>query len=223
MSQKNPTTSQTTPTWHSSARRRAPFYVLAAILLAAIAGLLTYNYLQDVRATAVPTGGALVASQDIRPGTRLSEDMLEVRDVPEAVLPSGYLTSVSQAVDRVALVPIAAGEVILEGKVSGGPGEGLSSRLPDGRWAMTLPAGWLVSPIPELSVGDRIELLAYQAGSPIEDAAVIVSGIEILQIPGEGENPDRLTLAVTMEEAKAVLYARSNGFALMALLRPQGG
>jgi Flp pilus assembly protein CpaB len=223
MAKTHSTPSQTTPTWHSSARRRAPFYVLAAILLAAIAGLLTYNYLQAVRATAVPTGAALVASQDIRPGTRLSEDMLEVRHVPEAVLPSGYLTSISQSAGRVALVPIAAGEVILDGKVSGGPGEGLSSRLPDGRWAMTLPAGWLVSPMPEIAVGDRIELLAYQAGSPIEDAAVIVSGIEILQVPGAGESPDRLTLAVTMEEAKAVLYARSNGFALMPLLRPQGG
>ncbi|GAH05980.1 unnamed protein product, partial [marine sediment metagenome] len=30
---------------------------------------------------------ALVASQDIRPGSVLSEDMLETRDVPQAVLP----------------------------------------------------------------------------------------------------------------------------------------
>jgi hypothetical protein len=88
---------------------------------------------------------------------------------------------------------------------------------------MTLPASWLVSPMPELVVGDRIEIMAYQAGSPLEDAAVIVSGIEILQVSGVGENPDSLTLAVTLEEATAMLYARSNGFALMPLLRPQGG
>ncbi len=223
MDRQDSTSARTTPAWPGGARRRAPFYLLAAILLAAVAGILTYNYLRDVRAAAVPTGQALVASQDISPGTVLSEESVELRDVPEAVLPAGYLTSSSQAIGRAALVPIAAGEVILVGKLSGGLGEGLSSRLPDGRWAMTLPESWLVNPLPDLVAGDRIEIMAYQAGSPIQDADVIVTGIEVLQFPGSGVGQGRLTLAVTLEEATAILYARSNGFALMILLRPYGG
>ncbi|GAH05982.1 unnamed protein product, partial [marine sediment metagenome] len=51
--------------------------MLTAILLAVVAGILTYNYLQDVRVAALVTGEALVASQDIRPGSVLSEDMLD--------------------------------------------------------------------------------------------------------------------------------------------------
>lgn len=214
---------QTTSSWPGGARRRVPFYLLAALLLAAVAGILTYNYLHDIRASAVPTGKALVASQDISPGTTLSEDLLELRDVPVAVLPAGYLSEVSQAVDRVALVPIAAGEVLLAGKLSGGEGEGLSARLPDGRWALTLPEGWLVNPLPDLVAGDRIEIMAYQAGSPIREADLIVSGIEVLQFPGAGAGQGRLTLAVTLDEATAILYARTNGFSLMILLRPYGG
>lgn len=223
MERKNRATAQTTPPWPGAARRRVPFYLLTAILLAAVAGILTYNYLQNVRAAAVATGKALVASQDISPGTVLNEELLELRDVPEAVLPSGYLSAVSQAVDRVALVPIAAGEVLLDGKLSGGAGEGLSARLPDGRWALTLPEGWLANPLPDLVAGDRIEIMAYQAGSPIDEAAVIVTGIEVLQFPIPGASQSRLTLAVTLEEATAILYARGNGFALMILLRPYGG
>jgi len=223
MERQNPTSPQTTPPWKSSARRRVPFYLLTAILLAVVAGILTYNYLQAVRVAAVASGEALVASQDIRPGSVLSEEMLETRDVPQAILPSGYLSTVSQAVGRVVLVPLAAGEVLLEGKLSGAPGGGLSAQLPDGRWALTLPEGWLVNPLPGLVAGDRIEIMAYQSGSPIEAAAVIVTGIDVLQFPGSGEHQGYLTLAVTLEEATAILYARSNGFALMILLRPQGG
>jgi pilus assembly protein CpaB len=217
------TSTQTTPPWPGEARRRAYFYLLAAFLLAIIAGFLTFNYLQDLRKAAVPSGQALVARRDIQPGTVISNDHVELREVPETVLPDGYLTVASQAVDRVALVPIIAGEVILAGKLSGGPTDGLSARLPDGRWALTLPKDWLVNPLPDLVSGDRIEIMAYQAGSPVEQVGIIVSGIEVLQFPGSGEGLEHLTLSVTIEEATAILYARGNGFILMILLRPYGG
>jgi Flp pilus assembly protein CpaB len=182
-----------------------------------------FNYLQDLRHAAVATGQALVARRDIQPGTIISNDHIELRDVPEVVLPDGYLTAVSQAVEHVALIPIVAGEVILVDKLSGGPSDGLSARLTDGRWALTLPEGWMINPLPDHVAGDRIEIMAYQAGNPLEDIGVIVSGIEVLQSPGSGDNQGRLTLAVTLEEATAILYARSNGFNLMILLRPFGG
>jgi len=223
MDRTNPTSAQTTPPWPGGGRRRVFFYLLAAILLAVVAGILTFNYLQDLRAAAVPTGQALVARRDIRPGTIIGSEDVELRAVPETILPQGYLTAASQAIERVALVPIAAGEVVLADKLSGGPGEGLSTRLPDGRWALTLPEGWLVNPLPDLVAGDRIEIMAYQAGSPLDDVGVIVSAIEVLQPPGSGDSQGRLTLAVTLEEATAILYARSNGFNLMILLRPYGG
>jgi Flp pilus assembly protein CpaB len=121
----------------------------------------------------------------------------------------------------VAIVPLAANEVLLTSKLSGGEA-GLASRLPDGRWAMILPSGWMATPLPSVAAGDRLDLLAYQAGSPISDAAVIVSAVEILEVLGEPAGSSGLTLAVTLEQASAVLYARSNGFAILPLLRPQG-
>lgn len=212
----------TTPDWESNARRRVPFYLVTALLLAILAAVLTYNYLEDVRAAAVPTGKAVVVLQDIRPGTTIEEAMVEVRDVPEAALPSQRLTSESEVVGRLARMPLAAGEVLLPGKVGGGPEFSLSSRLPDGRWAMVLPPGWMISPVPELSSGDRIELLTYQAGQPLEEASVVVSAVEVLQFSGAPDEPGELTLAVTLEEAISILYARVNGFTLLPLLRPRG-
>jgi Flp pilus assembly protein CpaB len=166
-------------------RRRLPFYILAAFILAVAAGSLTFVYLERLRASAVPTHAALVARVDIRPGTVLDETMVEVRQVPDTVLPAGALESPAQAAGRAAIAPLAAGEVILPIRLSGGEG-GLASRLPDGRWAMVLPSGWLAAPLPSLAAGDRIELMAYQAGQPADEAGVIVSAVEVLEVVAPG-------------------------------------
>jgi len=214
---------ETTPSWAAGVRRRIPFYLLAAFLLALLAAVITFIYLEQLRASMVPTAAALVARQAIRPGETITETMVEVRAVPEAVVPAERLTSPVQAVGRTALVPLAAGEVILPQRLSGTGEAGLSRRLPDGRWAMVLPGSWLASPIPELGAGDRIDLMAYQAGQPVDQAALIVSGIEVLTVNGPAADAGGLTLAVKLEEAAAVTYARANGFLLLPLLRPAGG
>jgi len=214
---------ETTPSWAAGVRRRLPFYLLAAFLLALLAAVVTFVYLEQLRSSMVPTAAALVARQAIRPGEIITEAMVEVRAVPEAVVPAERLTAAAQALGRTALVPLAAGEVILPQRLSGAGEAGLSRRLPDGRWAMVLPGSWLASPIPEIGVGDRVDLLAYQPGQPADQAAVIVSAIEVLGITGAAADAEALTLAVELEEAAAVTYARANGFLLLPLLRPAGG
>ncbi len=212
---------ETTPSWAAGVRRRLPFYLLAALLLAGLAGILTFLYLDSLRASTVPTRLALVARQEIRPGTLIDGSMIESRLVPEAILPANALSSPEQAVGRVAIVPLVANEVLLTSKLAGGEA-GLSSRLPDGRWAMVLPAGWLASPLPSLAAGDRLDLLAYQPGAPLSQAVVIVSAVEVLETPSEPA-AGGLALAVSLDQASAVIYARGNGFLILPLLRPQGG
>lgn len=217
-----PSAADTTPDWNASSRRRAPFYLAVAILLAILAGLAVYAYLDQIRQQSVPTGQALVVRQAVRPGDVLTLDMVEVRAVPLAILPDGSLTDESQIVGRTAIVPIAAGEILLLGKLSAEGGGGLSARLPDGRWAMVLPVGWLLSPVPEIAPGDRLDLLGYQKGGSQSSAGLVVSAVEVLVVHGEKTNPDHLTLAVTLDEAVAIVYARANGLSLLALLRPGG-
>jgi len=47
--------------------------------------------------------------------------------------------------------------------------------------------------------------------------------VEIMGFDGTSDHPDQLTLAVSIEEAVAILYARANGFSLLFLLQPEGG
>jgi pilus assembly protein CpaB len=213
---------ETSPNWTASARRRLVFYLIAAILLAALAGILTFVYLDRLRASSLPSNPAVVALVNIKPGTVIDDTMVELRPLPDAALPAGALTDVAQAIGRIAAVPIEAREVLLPSRFVGGGGEGLSGRLPDGRWAMIMPVGWLISGTPELIEGDRLEIMAYQAGQPIDQVGVIVTAVEILALSGPDGNPDRLTLAVDLDQARTILYARVNGFSLLGLLRPSG-
>lgn len=211
---------ETTPNWTAQARRRAPFYLAAAIILSLIAGLLAFWYLDQVRAEAVPTGGALVALADIRPGDLIRDEIIELRQVPLAVMPNDVLHDRQQALGRSALFPIAAQEIVLSRDLAGET-SGLSSRLPEGRWAMLLPQGWFLAPLPEALPGDRLDLLAYQAGQPADQARVLAEGVELL----DSVDPDtslQLLIAVSMEQARALQYARANGFSLLALLRSRG-
>jgi Flp pilus assembly protein CpaB len=200
-----------------------PFYIIIAVLLAVLAGALTFAFLEQLQAESVPTGQALVALQDIRPGTEITFDMVDVRRVPIAQLPRDAATETSQAVGRIVALPIVAGEVIIPERLAGTSAEGgLSAKLPDGRWALVLTRGWLISPIPEVKVGDRVDLVAYLTGDPQTDAGVIVSAVEIIDFSGSSGSPDQLTVAVTLDEAITILYAHVNKFNILPLLRPEG-
>lgn len=214
---------RTTPQWTNEDGGRGRLYLLIALLLALLAGVLTFLYLDGIRQRSVPTGKALVARRQLRPGELLTEDSIELREVPLAVLPKGALTEEQAALGRRVVSAIAEGETVLRQDIAGDGAAGLSGQLPDGRWGMILPAGWLVSPLARLQEGDHIDIMAYQQGHPAEEIGLIVESIEILDLPGGESGPSTVTLAVSLEEAASILYARSNGFQLLGLLRPHEG
>jgi hypothetical protein len=84
---------------------------------------------------------------------------------------------------------------------------------------MVFPVGWLASPLPEISAGERIDILAYPPGTPVDQAGLIVEGVELIGRDDTGEGLDRVTLAVSLEQATSILYAQVNGFRLLGLIR----
>jgi Flp pilus assembly protein CpaB len=221
MEQNNTTPPETTPNWAGGFRRRIPFYILAALVFGLVAALLAFLYLDRLQREALPTEQVVVLTADLEAGTELTSERVILRGVPGDVIPEGSLKDIGQAIGRVLARPMRANEILLRSDFVGEAGSGLSARLPDGRWAMVFPAGWLVSPLPPLIRGDRLDLMAYQAGQPVDEVGIIVSGVEVLEFEGTPTSPERLTLAVDLDQATAVLYARTNGFSLLALLRPE--
>lgn len=212
---------ETSPNWSEGLRRRIPYYLLGSILLAILAGVLTFVYLDQLRRNAMPSQSVVVAATELKPGIEITEGMVELRSAPDGVIPGNAVHQVGDALGRVLAGPIMANEILQSSDFIGESGAGLSARLPDGRWAVVLPATWLASPLPSLQNSDRIDLLAYLPGQPIAEAGVIVSAVEVLETRGTAASPDQLVLAVSLEDATAVLYSRANGFFLWALLRSQ--
>jgi Flp pilus assembly protein CpaB len=211
---------QTSPPWLGAARKRAPYYVLLALLLAGLAGILTYGYLKDLQHRMLPNATAVVASRGIRAGELLDPDALELRTVPVGVLPQGALTDIGEAQGMFTSFPLRPGEILLDRDVDrrqAGP----VARLKEDSWAVVLPVNWLMSPLPGLELGDRLDLVAYQSGEPIMKAGLIVEDVEIIGQAGGEVPPSQVVLSVNREEVIAIMYARANGFNLLALVRPR--
>ena len=223
MERSAPQATGTTPNWSGGFRRRIPFYILLAILLSLVSAVLTFLYLEDLRARSIPSIQVVVAVRDIRPGTIITADDVGLKQAPEGIVPSNHFPSVDRVVGRSSIATIHEKEVILSSDLVGLEQISLSDRLPDGRWAMILPAAWLVSPVPTVREGDRLDLMAYLAGQSREELGLAVSAVECIEFVPDSEQADYLTLAVTQEEAQAILFARANGYSLLVLLRPAGG
>ena len=217
---KTPTT---TPDWQAAVRRRTRFYVLVAVLLAVLFGFLVFQFFTDQQ-TYLPgeTTSALFAKRDIPGGTILTGDMLELKEVPILALPDTYLSFKEGAVGQLTLYPLVEGEVILPGKLAGVQGSPAAQRCPSGKWCISVPLAWFVAAPPDLAEGDRVEIASALAGKSLEEAGFIATQVQVIGLPGTGEDPAYL-LAVDDQEALNILYARVNEFQLLILLRPAGG
>lgn len=217
------TAPETTPSWSEVSRRRSSFYLIAAVLLALLAGYFSYNFLTTIEQESLPSSRALVARVDIQPGTVIDASMVELRLVPEAVIPSNALTGISDALGRETFLTIQTNEILLRSRLLGSNTSTLSAKLAEGRWALVLPGSWLASPLPELATGDRVDLLAYHQTVTGESGGLLVQAIQILAISGSNASPDAITISVSLSEAEAILIARANGILMSALLRATGG
>jgi pilus assembly protein CpaB len=220
---KEQTLPTTTPDWQAAVRRRTRFYVLVAVLLAVLFGFLVFQFF-SLQQTYAPgeTTSALFASENIPGGTVLTGEMLQVKNVPVQALPADHLSYKEQAVGQLTLYPLVEGEAILPGKLAGDQGGALAQRCPAGKWCISIPVAWFVAAPPDLAEGDRVEIASALPGQGLESAGFIATKVQIVGLPGNGEDP-AFVLAVDDQEALNLLYARVNEFQLLVLLRPAGG
>jgi pilus assembly protein CpaB len=159
--------------------------LLLALAFGAVAALLVAVAISSSGGSGSEDGAVpvLVAKQAINPGTTITADMVEVRQVPPAVAVEGALRSPELAVGRVARFPISAGEqvqardvaaaAVTAGSVS--TDMPLSYVIPKGMRAVSIPideasaAGGLIRP------GDRVDIIGVfdvtlygLAGNPTE-------------------------------------------------------
>jgi Flp pilus assembly protein CpaB len=204
-----------------------------AFLLAAVAlGVVTVGIMNGLtgqaRADAAALGGLRsvpVATHALDAGDEIGAGDMTMRRLPTRLIPRGAVAT--RAEGRIAVVPIAPGEVLLQSKLAPWGLRGAAALLPQGTRALAVPVG---GGTPPLAVGNHVDLLA--AFSPDRGAASPDSTSDSTDTGTSSSDPsfavaedalviaighDTITVAVDQDAAPSVAYAIAAGTIVVAL------
>lgn len=193
--------------------RRAPLvWWAAAAALAATTGVTVDSALARAEHQARRFGGLRtvpVATRAVAAGEVVGNDGMRLERRPGSLLPAG--APATRVAERVAVVPLLPGEVIVESKLAPAGRRGAAALLPAGARALAIPGG--AGGRPPAGVGDRVDVLAT---FPEAEEPTVVVAEEALVVAIDPE-ADTTTVAVRREDAPRVAFALVAGTVTLAL------
>lgn len=161
----------------------------------------------------------VVAARDVGLGAALSAEDVRAEPWTQGAPPEGALRLVSEATGRVALRPIAAGEILRAGSLATA-GAGALAAIPPGFRAVSLHPVDSQGVVAMLQPGSRVDVQVVSVRGEIY-ARRVLEEVEVLQVQkGDGqravvtviarpEDADRLSLADALQQIR--LLARNPG------------
>ncbi len=186
----------------------------------------------------------VVATRDIPAGTAVQEDMLKEVTVSRGMLQPRAAQSIDRVIDKVSLAPISKGEQILLNKLAiSGREVSLSSKIPPGKRAITIPVDNISSVGGMIRPGDHVDVLgsvpvpfmtaegkqAMQMSTmPLfQDILVLAVGQEFTTIPGGPQDKKEtralsnvITLSLDPQQANLIAFAQEQGKIRLVLRSP---
>jgi pilus assembly protein CpaB len=195
------------------------------VVLALASGLATFALVRGYAARLEalrPIVGApepvVVAARNLTRGTRLSDSMVRVVEIPGTYAPPGALNSVEQASGRTLLSDLARDEPLTQTRLGIGSAGRVASLVPSGFRAFTVSAA---IPAGAVRPGDRVDVLAtFGGGQPHTET--VATGLEVLLVLDSGEGAittaggldpsgTSLVLLVSPDQAERLAYATAFG------------
>jgi pilus assembly protein CpaB len=214
--------------------------IVISIALALAAVLLASRWV--MQQTTVATTQVVVASKDIDLGTKLTPDMLRLRDWPSGSVPQGSFKDVGVLLKdaktqdaRVLRMTLQQGEPVLESKLAPvGTQGGLSAVISEGKRAITVRVNDVIGVAGFALPGNYVDILVntedQDARTQSQEKTVskiVLERILVLAIAQEVSRDETkpkvvnaVTLEVTPEQAEKIDLARSVG-SLSLVLRNQ--
>jgi len=185
----------------------------------------------------------VIAARDIPSGAALKEDMLKEVSVNRNMLQPRAAQSTDRVVDMVSLAPISKGEQILMNKLAmAGREVSLSSKIPPGKRAITIPVDNVSSVGGMIRPGDHVDVIgsvpvpfmtaegkqAVQVTSmPLfQDILVLAVGQEFTAVPASQDKKETrtisniITLALDPQQANLIAFAQEQGKIRLVLRSP---
>jgi len=215
--------------------------LIVAAVLAAGAGLLTYNYLSSGRhVAAAPPRAVLVAIADIPAHTPLTSSMVNVVMRPSTDVDPNALSSPTDVSGDVALGPIPAGAAITSSNTTKDEAPVEDLHLMRGYRAISIPVDEVRDVSGLVQPGDKVDVIAVppRIGSTQPTASIILRDVTVFAVggtlapttpatpapPGTQPVPNvprSVTLEVTPDQADLLAMADLNATLRLAL-RPKG-
>ncbi len=203
-------------------------------LLALLTTSLIYLYLKQVEAAAQANtfemSEVVVALTTIPMHTKVTEDMLEIREIPTEAVHKDTYTAIEEVVGGTTTTELIAGEQVLSERiVAADEAAELSYRIPENMRAITVATSEVDGVGGYVMAGDKLDILVSFA--PSEGAQVVYTQLQNIEVLERGPNagaadssdsvvPTSLTLLVTPVQAEVIAYANLNGTFHFTLRNP---
>lgn len=162
-----------------------------AIVLGMMAALVARNALLRSRAAAeaaAKTTTIAVAAGPIQPGQELTREHLTTAAIAATAVPPGAFASPDQIVGRVSVVPIVAGQTILDQFLAPkGAGSGLQALVPPGMRAITIDTNESSGLAGMLIPGCRVDVVATAVATDNPDKSLSRTIVQDLQVVAVGQ------------------------------------
>lgn len=157
--------------------------LLLGLALGVVAAVLIVVYLSGAKdeggggSISGPTESVVVASQNIPAGTRVTSEMVAIKELPDLTVLAGAFTSAEAVVGQVTVVPVVAGEQLIPDKITAtgtaavtqyGESPPLSLLLEPGQRAVSVELSSLVGAGGLIRPGDRVDVILSVKTSTVQ-------------------------------------------------------
>lgn len=216
--------------------------VVIALLLALAATAGSVVYLQSLKNEVIRSGETievLVAQQAVGPGKTLEEMLnkgqVKLSPVPRRYVVDGAITDPKGLGGRVVAAGLAKGEQLTEQKLRQAGGGDLSSRVPQGFVALSIPVDEVTGVGNGISAGDKVMVLVTFSPGPggVDTTRILLKNTDVIEVTsaaagsqkslGQGGSAAKktITLAVSPENAERLVFAEETGH-VWVTLQPVG-
>ena len=210
-------------------RKRGWIWLTSGIVLALLAGLLSFRMLAQAAAAAsqaqqIEMSSVVVVVQDIPLRSVIQEGQVAVKQVPTELVPAGAAVSLADVVGKIARQEMAAGEIVLTRRLVEPTvkGRDIAFVMPEDKVVIALPASDLMSQLGFLKPGDRVDLLfTVRVPSVGEEKLVTLNAIQNLEIAAMAMPPLLSESNLNIQEEQGPTTVLSNKGALLFAVSAQ--
>ena len=161
----------------------------------------------------------VVAKSDIAPRTTISDNMVQIKEVPSDSVPNGAVTSLSEVIDSPARITILAGDIITKRKLyQDSQQAGFVGSIPPDCRAVSINVNNVTGVAGFAKPGDYVDLLLVENTDVGVTTSIILQNILLLSI---NQNMDRNEIETGDDGQKNSKAAVNNPSIATLALRPQ--